>query len=326
MHIASFRWFIAVHSVVITGLLTLVQAIVKDWNVISSTIVVIAIIWDAAFIIWFLIDAAVVLGYLKKIEPLRGPQPFVERFMLDGVTWRQLRPFVHEAEAALQELLVRAEPFPELKIRDVFRQEGMKKAKMLLNAAEMQRLSNARIEAEKAIRAERAEREGEELVRTGIELGIPEDTMRSLVAENHDHARGVIVGKREANAILNRAKKNGCDDFVAPLIQAEKIQEAEKAVARVSSLLERARALDMERSVREHIAAGAVGVAEEEVAGAEQQQESARLMIVLETRIRRLSPARQAEALALRERLGYFRYGTREFRKALHELEESIAR
>lgn len=320
---ASVRRVLGFHSLMYITTVAMLVAVIPKWEAYQLVYVFTA----GVLALWFIVDAAIVFRYLRIVTPVTGPQNFSEIFFRRGRGWKDLYATVQEVEPIIRQALQRAESFPELRIKTVLKTKGATAAYRLIEAAENQRASDAVAAEDKKTRDAKRARDAAELLSDGIKLGIDPDQMRRFLAKDGlDDARAAIVQKKQANAIQERARACFCEKIVASLVAAGKLKEAEAAVLKAGSLLERARALEIEPTVRSNLVAGALGVAETEVAGAEERQQAALQTENLQTQVRLLPQARQAEARMLLEKLGYFRYGTREYRKALHELQRCIDR
>lgn len=325
---AYLRRFLVVHSFIIATLLSLLVLVTKEWTPIGKMVVLITGIGNSCLVFWVVIDAVVVLCFLRRARPVIGPQNFFQIFFLEGRSWRQLRQLDAEIRPIIDQLVRRAQPFPELRrtIRQVLATEGAEKVSELLQQAEQRVLSRAKEAEETERREERRIRERFDLVHKGVDLGIPEKEMWSLVSAGIDHARTAVAKKEREKALLDRAAGLGCTTAVTRWMQWGNLDGAETVLIKAASVIERARAVGIEDAIRFIIAQDNLTFAEHEVARTEEEHRLQLLMSARERRISELPEPRQPEARRLFERLCSTVHDPREFRKALHELEQVLTR
>ena len=294
---------------------------------------------NASVLLWLVIDVAVTIRLLRQAGLLDDPMSYEEvqaavrkggvgtmfraafsRSMKDsgqaekilwlffnqGVTWKYLKSVIRQMEEMPLEI-ERA----ERERRDQLKALGEKKV------AEEQQLREAR----------RA-REVAELLQKGMALGIPEGDIRLCLAEGLAKARTLIAQKEREKALLERASAASCGTFIEKLLQRGEFDEAEAYVVQAKALLEQAVALELEKSVRQHLANRSLEGARLEVVEETKRRELAVLKAGFIARIEKLPRARQPEAQRMLSELagGGIRHGTREFRIKEHALHQYLTR
>ncbi|MFA6519310.1 MAG: hypothetical protein WCT41_00585 [Candidatus Paceibacterota bacterium] len=327
---AYVRRFIAAHSIIITLLSVLILLFVKNWDGLTTVLMLIAGFGNICFILWLIVDAVVVRHHMKKIRMVVG-QPemisFATAFFVEGMSWELAKEDATRAEKMVQEILQRAAPFPKLDIKNILATEGLDAGRMSVERAERQAASEARAAEERQQRAARKIREASNLTTEGIALGIDEQEMHELL-KDIDRARAVVAKKKHERELLERAGRYSCTSIVQWLIQSGAIVEADIVLAKTVQVIERASELGIEESVRSHIAANNLSLAEEAIAKAQKKSAFEDLIEKFEKCVEALpadKPHKRIKARALLEKLANEQQGTRTFRKVQYELEQSIA-
>ena len=326
------RWFFVVQSVITALLLLFILLFIKKWDGVTQFLVLLAFIGFDCVMLWLLIDATVVLFYLKKIEPVKGPQRFGKLFFQDGVTWKYLKSLAEEIEPVIQQITQRAQPFPELRdeIKEVLRTEGAQRALALVERYELEAISRAEEVKEQALRTARRIREADELVPKGVDLGIPENEIRELVGRDINRARSDIAQKEREKELFARADRYCCVAQVQKWVRYGRLDEANAVLIRAQSVIERAIAFDteedceMKMKVKLVIAQDNLSFAETMMTEVETTREREKLRKRFETRIDALPPHQQITPRALLKQLDREMHQTRSFRKVLHELEQAL--
>ncbi len=272
------------------------------------------------------VDTAVSLYYFKKIEMAIGPKSFFLFFIIGGYTWEMLRAGAAEAEFRVGKVRVRALPFPQLDVESIIRTRGAEQALKVVERAEQKAQSDAQEAKSRERREAKRLREAAELLQAGIALGIPESEMRSLTEGSLDCARNAIAKKKRGNELLERAGRYCCTDVIQRLVKNGYLDEADAMLVKVDAIIGKARMVGIEERVRRLISADDLSSAENSVAEAEEQRAFELMREAHEQRISALPEHRRPRAREILNGLDGKRSNVREFRKALHELEQALAR
>jgi hypothetical protein len=179
--------------------------------------------------------------------------------------------------------------------------------------------------AKKAARnRELHEAESNTLLRRGSALGVPEQKMRTALEQGLASARGLIGRQEHLNQLLAAARKCGCETLVAALIDEDKDYDAQGLISHVNALVEKARTADCLYEVRARIASGSIEQAEEVLMTATKRRTYLAVITELERRIDALPRHAQVEPRRQLEVLRGCEFGTRDFRKQRHLVEEAI--
>lgn len=322
--LAKVRRLLVAYFIVNTPAVVLVWFTVAQWNSVNLWIWILA---NVSLTLPFVIDAAVTSYYLRKIQLLTGPLQTYRLFFIEGVTWKFLKTDAIEAEKIVQEVLRRAQPFPKLNILNVLQFEGIGKARELVEHAEHEAASAARVEEERQRREEKRTSGIAELVKKAVALGIDEKMALSIAATDIDQLRATVADQEQKNELLGRAVRQECLVVVEPLVKEGRFAEAEMMLIKSASFLERASELGVSESVRAFISKGEMAGAELALVATKKRQEFDDLTKVLEQRIKDLpqsDPEKRRRAYELLEALGCTEPDSRSFRQVLHRLEEVL--
>ncbi|MBI4088883.1 hypothetical protein HY415_02200 [Candidatus Kaiserbacteria bacterium] len=283
-----------------------------NWD---DAVLIVGIVVNLALMVWLIVDWRITFR-LSRNAGLLGPEPswetleaaekgilkFWNLFFVEGVTWKYLKSLIKEREAAVREA-----------------ERAKREAEDRLKTEQERREAE-----ERKRREERKVRAEDELLQEGVALGIPKEEMQACLAENLDRARALIAEKRREAELVRRAVANTCVRVIQPLLRSGQIDEAETVVARAAAVIETATRLDIEETVRLHVSNGEWTLVEKAIADAERDAKFRRLVRGLDKRISALPLPQQAALRMLLKTLEPEKFGTREFRKTLHDIEGGI--
>lgn len=220
----------------------------------------------------------------------------------------------------------RMEKLSKVDFENVLSTRGPKATMKLMENMALEFMSDVTEAAERERKETKRVREAAELIQQGIQLGIPESTMQSCLAQGLHQARLALAEQKRTVDLLERAGNSGCAGTVQRLIELRKFDEADTLVVKAKALIEQATRLGVEATACGHLEAGNLSLAETAVADAKKRVEFQKMWNRLDARINGLSSASlQSESRRLLSELNVEHYGDGSFNNRLMLLERKLS-
>jgi|GEM_PF-6523308 len=283
----------------------------------------------AFFIAWLGFDAAFCFKEFKKIRPFVNHDGFLRLFFLDGASSQYLRSLASDVEPFRRTVMDEIAKLPALqgkRLEVIFENEGADKAFVFIDRVKQDVRARLAGKLQEDRRSARRDRKMQKLVDDGLQLGFSKEAMELLAVKTPEEIQAAFAKKTDTNELVFQAAAEGIDHLVESAIAVGDTDEARRILSQTRAFFARAKTFghDVEMRVRREISARNFTLAERILGEAVVRNEADEIVRTLAARIDELPVHRRPKPRELLSKLREEQFGTRGFRKARYDVEQSI--